>query len=357
MHAHYADAIKAPQLIHLADNLYLARFESMKVWSTLAAVEKLLAEGAIARGDTLLDSSSGIYAYALALACHKFGLHCYVVASKTVDRTLMLQLQILGATVEQAQPMATLKLDQSFRVARIAELLRDNPRMHWMQQYHDDVHYLGYAPVAAQIRSEFGAQALTLVGGVGSGCSTGGIVQALRAAGTAATLIGVQPFGSMSFGAEHVEDPGIIIAGIGSSIPFRNVRHALYDEMHWVSFDYGLAATVALLRRHGVFAGLSSGCGYLVARREAAQERSRPVLLLAADTGHRYVDAVYARHAEAVDIDAFAPAQVDSVDALALPWSSLRWQRRDDPRAQIHDWPAARPQRCPPRQSDAPALA
>lgn len=357
MHAHYADAIKAPQLIHLQDNLYLARFESMKVWSTLAAVEKLLAEGVVARGDTLLDSSSGIYAYALALACHKFGLRCYVVASRTVDRTLMVQLQILGATVEQAQPMATLKLDQSFRVARIAELLRDNPRMHWMQQYHDDVHYLGYAPVAEQIRNTFGSEPLTLVGGVGSGCSTGGIVQALRQSGTTTTLIGVQPFGSMSFGAEHVEDPGIIIAGIGSSIPFRNVRHALYDEMHWVSFDYGLSATVALLRRHGVFAGLSSGCGYLVARREAARERGRPVLLLAADTGHRYVDAVYARHAEAVDIDALAPVQVDNVGALALPWSALRWERRGDPRAQVHDWPAARPQRCPPPHSHAPALA
>lgn len=347
MHEHYADAIKAPQLIHLAENLYLARFESMKVWSTVAAVEQLLTEDVIARGDTLLDSSSGIYAYALALACHKFGLHCHIVASKTVDRTLMLQLQILGATVEQAQPMATLKLDQSFRVARIQALLAENPRMHWMQQYHDDVHYLGYAPVAEQIRSEFDAEPLTLVGGVGSGCSTGGIAQALRASGMDTALIGVQPFGSMSFGAEHVEDPGIIIAGIGSSIPFRNVRHALYDEMHWVSFDHGLAATVALLRRHGVFAGLSSGCGYLVARREAARDRGRRVLLLAADTGHRYVDAVYAHHAAAGDIDTFAPAYVDSLEALALPWAALRWAGREHPRAQAQGWPPARPLRCP----------
>lgn len=348
MHEHYADAIKAPQLVHLDDNLYLARFESMKVWSALAAVEQLLAEGAVARGDTLLDSSSGIYAYALALACHKYGLRCHIVASKTVDRTLLLQLQILGATVEQAQPMATLKLDQSFRVARIRELLQRNPRMHWMQQYHDDVHYLGYAPVAEQIRAELGTQPLTVVGGVGSGCSTGGIAQALRGAGVDTALIGVQPFGSMSFGAGHVEDPGIIIAGIGSSIPFRNVRHALYDEMHWVAFDCGLSATVALLRRHGVFAGLSSGCGYLVARREAARDRRRRVLLLAADTGHRYVDAVYARHADAGDIDALSPTYVDSPEALALPWAALRWAGRGHACAQADDWPPQRPQRCPP---------
>ena len=347
MHDHYADAIQAPALIRLDTNLFVARFESMKVFSAVAAVERLLAEGVVARGDTLLDSSSGIYAYALALACHKFGLHSYIVASKTVDRTLKLQLEILGATVEQAQPMATLKLDQSFRVARIAELLRDNPRMHWMQQYHDDIHYAGYAPVAAQIRDDIGTQNLTIVGGVGSGCSTGGIVQALRENDASVALIGVQPFGSMSFGAEHVEDPGIIIAGIGSAIAFRNVRHALYDEIHWVSFDAGVAGAVALLRRHGVFAGLSSGCGYLVALHEARRDPSRRVLLLAADTGHRYVDAVFAQHAQAGDIDALAPTFVDGVESLALPWSAVAWGRRPDPRAHLHDLPAPRRARCP----------
>ena len=34
-------------------------------------------------------------AYALALACHKFGMRCHIIASKTVDLTLMVQLQLL----------------------------------------------------------------------------------------------------------------------------------------------------------------------------------------------------------------------------------------------------------------------
>ena len=351
MYEHYADAIKAPQLIRLDSNLFVARFESMKIFSALAAVEQLLAEGTIEPGATLLDSSSGIYAYALALACHKYGLNCYIVASKTVDRSLMLQLQILGATVEQVQPMASLKLDQSFRVARIQQLLRDNPRMHWMQQYHDDIHYLGYAPVATQLRSEFGDADLSIVGGVGSGCSTGAIAQWLREAGSDLRLVGVQPFGSLSFGAEHLHDPGIIIAGIGSSIAFRNVRHRLYDEMHWVSFEHGVAGSVALLRRHGVFAGLSSGCGFLVAQREAAQQPQRRVVLLAADTGHRYAEAVFAQHEHSADIAGLQPQFVDDTAALALPWSAMAWQRRSDPQAHKPDWP---PPRTPRRPLHAP---
>ncbi|RDZ26120.1 pyridoxal-phosphate dependent enzyme [Lysobacter silvisoli] len=305
----------------------------MKLYSTLVAVERLLASGRVRPGATLLDSSSGLYAYALAVACHRYGLHCHIVGSKTIDRALMLQLRVLGATVEQVEPQATLKLDQSLRVARIQQLLHERPDMHWMQQYHDDIHYHGYAPVAEAIADALGCAALSVVGGVGSGCSTGGLAQALRAIDDGVELIGVQPFGSVSFGCQHIEDPGIIIAGIGTSIPFRNVRHALYDQVHWVSFDYGVAGAVALLREHAVFAGLSSGCAYLVAAHEAARRPERSVLFVAADTGHRYVEGVFAHHDSAADPRTLAPQTIESLDQLALPWSAMAWARRDYPPA------------------------
>ncbi|WEF33705.1 pyridoxal-phosphate dependent enzyme [Pseudoduganella chitinolytica] len=328
MFDHIADAIKAPDFVRLERNLYVARFETMKVYSTLTAVERLLAAGTVRPGDTLLDSSSGIYAYALALACHKFGMRCRIIASRTVDRALMVQLELLGAQVEQVPPSATLKLDQGMRVARIRQILADEPGVHWMQQYHDDIHYAGYEPVAACIAALLETDRLSLVGGVGSGCSTGGLASALRRTDPTVQLIGVQPFGSVTFGCAHVDDPGIVIAGIGTAIPFRNVRHELYDQIHWVGFDHGLAGAVALLRRHAVFAGLSSGCCYLVAAREAALHPERNVLFVAPDTGHRYVDAVFAHHRDALPIESLRPREVTTCGELALPWSAMAWQRR-----------------------------
>ena len=53
MFDHIADAIKAPALIRLGVNLYVARFETMKVYSTLVAVERLLQAGVVKRGATL----------------------------------------------------------------------------------------------------------------------------------------------------------------------------------------------------------------------------------------------------------------------------------------------------------------
>ncbi|MGW0683933.1 pyridoxal-phosphate dependent enzyme [Streptomyces sp. NPDC002754] len=336
MEQHIAEAIGRPDLIRLDDRLVCLRFETMKVVSALTAVEHLLTTGAVRRGDTLLDSSSGIYAYALALACHRHGMRCHIVGSTTVDHTLRIQLALLGATLEQMEPCADLKLDQKRRVARIQEILAEHPDYHWMRQYHDDIHYLGYRAVADHVREQLGAsEPLTVVGGVGSGVSTGALAHYLKESGGDVRLVGVQPFGSITFGSEHVADPDIIIAGIGSSIPFGNVRHASYDIVHWVSFDAALAGSVDLLRRHAVFAGLSTGAGHLTAGWERAQDPGRTVLFIAADTGHRYVDSVFARHGEAARVDDLAPRPVTSLDELALPWCRMNWDGAGAPAAAV----------------------
>ncbi|WP_031507155.1 pyridoxal-phosphate dependent enzyme [Streptomyces megasporus] len=331
MDEHIAEAVGRPDLIRLGDGLVCLRFETMKVVSALAAVRHLLETGAVRRGDTLLDSSSGIYAYALALACHRHGMRCHIVGSTTVDHVLRTQLAVLGAHLEQMGPSDDLKLDQKRRVERIQEILRERPDYHWMRQYHDDIHYLGYRAVAEHIGRETDTDRLTVVGGVGSGASTGALARYLRERSPGVELVGVQPFGSVTFGSEHVADPEIIIAGIGSSIPFGNVTHTLYDTLHWVAFDAALAGSVDLLRRHAVFAGLSTGAGYLAARWERDRAPERTVLFIAADTGHRYVDSVFARYREASRVEDLVPRAVTTVDELALPWSRMDWNRAPAP--------------------------
>ncbi|MDT7787991.1 MAG: cysteine synthase [Pseudonocardiales bacterium] len=328
---HIADALSRPALVRLDSRTLCLRFETMKVASALEAVRHLLECGTIEHGDTLVDSSSGIYAHALALACHRYGLHCHIIASTTVDKTLRTQLEILGATVEPMPPSASLKLDQSRRVARVREILRDRPRYHWMRQYHDDVHYRGYRPIADLVREHVDCSRLSVVGGVGTGASTGALATYLRESDPSVELVGVQPFDSVTFGSEHVHDPEIIIAGIGSSIPFGNVDHTLYDTVHWFGFDAALAGSVALLRDHAIFAGLSAGAAYLAARWEQRLDPDRHVVVLAPDTGHRYVDAAYSRYAEAPSAAELRPLQIKKLAEMDLPWSRMHWDRAGAP--------------------------
>jgi cysteine synthase A len=270
-------------------------------------------------------------------------MNCHIVGSTTVDRALKIQLEILGATVEQVPSSNNLQLDQNLRVRRIGEILRDNPSYHWMQQYHDDIHYLGYGAVADLVAELVPAGPLCLVGGVGTGASTGAIAAFLRDRGRDVNLVGVQPFGSITFGAGHTQDPEMIIAGIGSSIEFRNVRHELYDRLHWVSFDYAMSAAVDLLRTSGVFAGLSAGAAYLSALWEHNCDSSRTHVFLAADTGTRYVESAFSRYAEARPMDTMRPREIDSLDELAVPWSAMSWDRRQSAWAERQEFPSATP--------------
>ena len=326
---HIADAIKTPSIVQLQSNLFVARFETMKVYSALEAVRRLLDTKRVQPGDTLLDSSSGIYAYALAIAAHRYGLKCHIIASKTVDPVLRAQLEILGATVEPVQNAETLKLDQERRVARIQEILKERRDIHWMQQYHDGIHYYGYREFAEEVVTSLNeaqvdlTDGITAVGGVGSGCSTGALKLYLEQSGIATDLLGVQPFGSVTFDATHIEDPEIIIAGIGSAIPFKNVRPELYNEIHWISFDYAASATVELLRQHAIFAGLSSGACFLVANWRAQSNPNKPHLFIAADQGHRYVSAVHSKHKSVLAFDGLHPREIASQRELALHWCAM----------------------------------
>lgn len=332
MHEHLAEAMREPDVIGIDPDLVCLRFETMKIYSALGAVRRLLDTGQIVEGDTLVDSSSGIYAHALALACHRHGLHCHIIGSATIDRTLRVQLEILGATVELMPPGGDLGLDQNLRVRRIGEILAANPSYHWMRQYHDDIHYEGYRDVATIIERVVPAGPISLVCGVGTGASSCGLARYLRAAGRDVRLSGIQPFGSVTFGADEVADPDMIIAGIGSSIEFGNVRHEQFDRIHWISFEYAMSGAVELLRRTGIFAGLSSGAAYLAAEWERARDDSAKHVFLAPDTGHRYVDVAFSRHAEAIPIDEMRPREIDELGDIDLPWCTLDWQRRPDVR-------------------------
>ncbi|MBY8849465.1 pyridoxal-phosphate dependent enzyme [Saccharothrix sp. MB29] len=269
VHDHITDAVKAPALVRLTPNVVLMRFETLKVYAADGAVRHLLGAGVIRPGQTLVDSSSGIYALALAMACHRHGLRCRIVASTTVDDTIRAQLEVLGVTVDQMPPSDDLRLDQNRRVARVHELLAHDPDLHWMRQYHDDVHHLGYAEAADLLRGALPGEPLTVVGSVGTGASTGSSPGRCGST-TRAPCWWACSRSAASRSQRALHRPDAIIAGIGSAIHFDNVHHDLYDRVHWLDFRHAMAATIDLLREHAVFAGLSTGAAHLVARWKAA---------------------------------------------------------------------------------------
>ena len=84
-------------------------------------------------------------------------MRCHIVGSTTVDHTLRTQLAVLGAHVEQMEPCDDLKLDQKRRADGSRRSWAPTLTYHWMRQYHDDIHYLGYRSIAERVREETAA--------------------------------------------------------------------------------------------------------------------------------------------------------------------------------------------------------
>jgi cysteine synthase A len=146
--------------------------------------------------------------------------------------------------------------------------------------------------------------------------------------GKEVTLHGVQPFGSVTFNSNHVEDPDIIIAGIGSAIEFKNVQAEFYDYIHWISFDYSRHGAIELLKKYGVFAGLSAGSCYTVANWCASTFDNQPCIFIAADMGYRYFEPVFQTYPQAKSTSDLYPTTISNIDELKLDWCVKPWLRQ-----------------------------
>lgn len=322
---HLSDLMAKPVAIVLGSNHQFLRFESMKVASATQAVSELLASGVIDRDrTTLVDSSSGVYAYALSLAAQRFGMRCHIIGSTTIDPVLKGQLAVLGTTLEQVPPSSSLKLDQNKRVELVGKYLAENPDAHWMRQYHDPIHLDGYHRVARESLSHLAGKSVVLVGGVGSGASTAGLAQGLEQLGATVEVVGIQPFGSISFGSEKIQDPEMLVAGIGSSIPFENIQYDLYNQIHWLEYEIAKRGSLRLLREHGIFAGFSSGASFIVGELIAALAADRIVVSIGADMGFRYADHMFGNWEETLFRPAAEVRWITEIDQLSRPWSAMQ---------------------------------
>ncbi len=244
-------------------------------------------------------------------------MRCHIVGSNHRRQHPAHRLDVLGAHLEQMPPSSSLKHDQNRRVARVREILRENPDYHWMRQYHDDIHYLGYEAVAELIH--YGPVAThSPRRRRGLGASTGALAHYLSK-----RSVDVRPRGRPAVRECHLRqraraDPEIIIAGIGSSTA--SATSATTSTTPCTASRPTPPSPAASTCCVGT--PYSRACPpepHTSPPGERREEPGRTALFIAADTGHRYVDTVFARHREAGRIEGSGPRPVRGTDELTLP--------------------------------------
>ncbi len=245
---------------------------------SLKMVEMAEADGLLAKGDTILEPSSGNTGIGLALVARLRGYHLRVVMPENVSPERRQLLEIFGADITSSPGE-----EGSNGAIRMAEkIAADDPSLVMLFQYGNPAnplaHYEGTGPEIWRDCPDIDA----FVAGLGTSGTLMGVGRYLKEQKPNVQVIAVEPpAGELVQGLRSLDD-GFVPPIFDPAILDRKLVVRPRESIEWVR---------ALLDRCGVFAGISSGAAIYGAVKTAEQMDSGTVVTLLPDGGWKYLSS------------------------------------------------------------------
>jgi cysteine synthase A len=262
---------------------------SYKDRMALAMIERAEARGDLRPGMTVVEYTGGSTGSSLAFVCAVKGYPFKVVSSDAFSREKLQTMRAFGADVivvpsEGGQITPDL-------IPRMIEMVRDmaqSPGVYWTDQFNNTDSVAGYGEIGRELVRQVGGPIHAFCGSVGTGGMLVGVSRVLRAAGSTARIVALEPASSAVIstdrpGTHHVE-------GTGAGFVPPLLTPSEYDEARGI--DEGAARVMArrLAREEGIFAGTSTGLnvvGALALAKELGEGKT--VATVAVDSGLKYL--------------------------------------------------------------------
>ncbi len=250
------------------------------------------------RGDirdetTVIESSSGNFAAALAAFTHLVGLKFIPVIDPNIAGAYESFLRRLCPTVVKVEDRDETGGFLKTRLRMVEHLCATIPNAYWTNQYGNlDAVEAHYELTAAEICADFESLDYVFIG-VSTAGTIAGMSRRLKERYPNVRIIAADTQGSAIFGDAPRKRH---IPGVGSSIVPPLLSHARIDDVVLIPERETVAACRDLLTTHGLFAGGSSGTVFAAVKRYTARmpEARRPtVLFVCADRGTPYLDTVF----------------------------------------------------------------
>lgn len=226
--------------------LELAQPGQMKDRIARALITKAAASGVLAPGGTIIESSSGTMAEALARIGAILGYRVIIVTAKTLEASVCAKLRAFGAELEVVEQQHEKGGWQKARLDRLHAIRDKEPGAFWPQQYDNPDFPRAYADeIAQEITAELG-EIDAFVASVGSGSSLCGTATGLRDVNPAIRIVAVDAVGSVIFNQPEAHRWQ---TGHGNSIIAGNINYHILDEVHWLSDGETFNACRELARR------------------------------------------------------------------------------------------------------------
>jgi cysteine synthase A len=272
---------------------YMNPVGSIKDRSAYWILKQAAERGEIGDETTVIESSSGNFAIALATFAHLAGLRFIPVIDPRISSTHESFLRHTCARVVKVQdPDDTGGYLKTCR-EMVKHLCATIPNAYWTNEYgNPDAMEAHYQLTAAEICAHFGSLDCIFIG-VGTASTIAGVSLRLKERYPNVRVVAVDTEGSVIFGGA----PGKRhVTGLGSSIVPPLLSHARIDDVVLIPEREAIQGCHELLTVHGLFVGGSSGSTFAAAKRYAASMRgsTRPTaLFLCGDRGGPYLDTVF----------------------------------------------------------------
>jgi cysteine synthase A len=258
-------------------------------WILKRAVER----GEICDETTVIESSSGNFAAALAAFTRLVGLRFIPVIDPNISGTYESFLRRLCPTVVKIEERDDTGGFLKTRLQKVKELCATIPYAYWTNQYGNlDAMEAHYELTASEICADFDSLDYVFIG-VGTAGTISGVSRRLKERYPNIRVIAVDTEGSVIFGGAPRKRH---IPGVGSSIVPPLLSHAKIDDVVLISERETVKACRELLTTHGLFVGGSSGTAFAALKRYAPRmtgSRQPTVLFLCPDRGTPYLDTVF----------------------------------------------------------------
>ncbi len=240
--------------------------------------------GALKKGSSIVEATSGNTGISLAMACAARGYKFTAVMPDCMTGERVAMMKAYGAKVVLTPGRQDMRgaLRKAMTISARTGAWHPNQ---FANRDNTEVHNL---TTGRELISQMHGNIHAFVAGVGTGGTLMGVAQALKEKGIKARIITVEPAESavLSGGKPGRHD----IQGIGEGFVPRLVDTKMIDEIIRVKSKDAEAMAARLAREEGLLCGISSGANMLAALRVARRlGRGRRVVTVLPDRGERYL--------------------------------------------------------------------
>jgi cysteine synthase A len=253
-----------------------------------AMIEGAERRGALKTGMRVTEYTGGSTGSSLAMVCAIKGYAFTPVSSDAFAREKLQTMRAFGADLQIVHSPDGTLTPELFRVMIAkAEKLSREPGVYWTDQFHNADALEGYKGIGRELLEQVGEIA-AFCGAVGTAGMLTGVSRALRAAGSRARIVALEPAScpllTTGKNGPHRVD------GVAPGFVPPHLKREDYDEARAVEESEAREMARRLAREEGIFAGTSSGLNVAAAVKLAQEFKpGQAVVTVAVDTGLKYL--------------------------------------------------------------------